>query len=97
LVCICKKKPLEEGKNFLLFLYFLFCLSSFSYTLLPLLRKEKEYTKKKCFIVRDESQKRRRTKKNNNKKLWLREALAFATGVTEMLSVMIHSTVNWYN
>ena len=31
------------------------------------------------------------------KKLWLREALAFATGVTEMLSVMIHSTVNWYN
>ena len=48
--------------------------------------------------MRDESQKRRRTKKNNNKKkLWLREALAFATGVTELLSVMIHSTVNWYN
>ena len=48
--------------------------------------------------MRDESQKRRRTKKNNDKKkLWLREALAFATGVTEMLSVMIHSTVNWYN
>ena len=49
--------------------------------------------------MRDESQKRRRTKKNNimKKKLWLREALAFATGVTEMLSVMIHSTVNWYN
>ena len=38
--------------------------------------------------MRDESQKRRRTKKNK-KKLKLREALAFATGVTEMLSVYI--------
>ena len=81
---------------FCYFLYFLFCLSSFSYTLPPF-KKRKRVHEKKCFIVRDESQKRRRTKKNNNKKLWLREALAFATGVTEMLSVMIHSTVNWYN
>ena len=37
--------------------------------------------------MRDESQKRRRTKKNKKQKL--REALAFATGVTEMLSVYI--------
>ena len=97
MVCICKKKPLEEGKYFFV-IFYIFCFVFLLFpTLFPLLRKEKEYTKKKCFIVRDESQKRRRTKKNNNKKLWLREALAFATGVTEMLSVMIHSTVNWYN
>ena len=93
-----QKEAFRRRKIF--FCYFLiFCFVFLLFpTLFPLLRKEKEYTKKKCFIVRDESQKRRRTKKNNDKKkLWLREALAFATGVTEMLSVMIHSTVNWYN
>ena len=78
------------GRRKIFFCYFLiFCFVFLLFpTLFPLLRKEKEYTKKKFFTVRDESQKRRRTKKNK-KKLKLREALAFATGVTEMLSVYI--------